>query len=122
MTLTKWSEIKRARPETAEMRVAYTRAERAFALGEQIRALRQARGLSQAELAKCAGTSQAAIARLEAGGVEPKFRTLDKVRAALGVTLEVRLVEPSANGQQVNWETTAAIAADAGAQRPSRPG
>jgi DNA-binding XRE family transcriptional regulator len=51
----------------------YERARRAFELGEQLRALREAQHLSQAELARRMGSTQPAIARLEAGRVAPAW-------------------------------------------------
>jgi ribosome-binding protein aMBF1 (putative translation factor) len=52
-------------------------------------AARLAAGLSQTELAARLGTSQATIARLEAGTYRPRVETLRKLAAALGVTFEV---------------------------------
>ena len=48
-------------------------------------------GLSQAELARRMGTSQPAVARLEAGGVDVRLSTLERYAAAVGVRLQVRL-------------------------------
>lgn len=56
--------------------------------------LREARrrgGLSQAELAARAGTTQAAIARWERGAVSPRLATLERLLAACGLESEVRL-------------------------------
>ena len=52
------------------------------------------RGLSQAELARRIGLSRSVIARLEAGGVEPRLTTLDRVAQALGVGLDVQFLAP----------------------------
>ncbi len=46
--------------------------------------LRRRRRMTQAELARRAGTTQPAIARMEAGAVSPSLRTVDKVLDALG--------------------------------------
>src|SRR3546814_18942558 len=59
----------------------------------QIRALREARGLSQRELAERVGTTQSAIARLEGGNILPSLPTLDKIAEALGAELSVALVD-----------------------------
>ena len=61
----------------------------------EIHALREKRGLSQRELAERLGTTQSAIARLEAGNVSPSLPTLDKVAAALDVELIVSFVDLS---------------------------
>ena len=60
-------------------------------VGEKIRDAREAAGLSQRELAARMGTSQAAVARLEAGGVGATLTTLQKVAAALDLTVTVDL-------------------------------
>lgn len=49
--------------------------------------IRLALGLSQSELARRAETSQPYIARLEQGKVDPQFSTMQKIAAALGVSI-----------------------------------
>ncbi len=68
------------------------RAQLAFAVGSRVRELRTARGMTPAELAARVRSSQAAIARLEAGGTEPRLSTLDAIARALGATLRVEVV------------------------------
>jgi HTH-type transcriptional regulator/antitoxin HipB len=87
-----WDEIKGRRPMTPGQREGYERARRAFMLGEQMRELRAARGLTQAQLAGRMGTTQSVIARLEAGERVPTLVTLERVAAALEAVLEVRLL------------------------------
>lgn len=53
-------------------------------LGHAIRAAREAAALTQAALARELGTTQPAIARLEAGMVDPKLSTLERLVAVLG--------------------------------------
>jgi ribosome-binding protein aMBF1 (putative translation factor) len=60
-------------------------------IAEQVAAQRQARGLSQAELAALCGTTQSAIARLESGGRPPRIDTLLRVSNALDCNLVVEL-------------------------------
>jgi ribosome-binding protein aMBF1 (putative translation factor) len=60
-------------------------------IAEQVTAQRQARGLSQAELAALCGTTQSAIARLESGGRPPRIDTLLRVSNALDCNLIVEL-------------------------------
>ncbi|MCX6694542.1 MAG: CBS domain-containing protein [Methanomicrobiales archaeon] len=45
----------------------------------EIRARREALGIRQAELARLAGISQSMVARIEAGNVDPRVSTLNKV-------------------------------------------
>ena len=54
--------------------------------------LRQNAGLTQAELARRAGTSQPAIARLEAGESSPSLATLDRLARAANCELDIRVV------------------------------
>ena len=84
-----WAAIKRDSMADPAVQTGHETARRAFQLGDQVRHFREARGMSQAELARRLGTSQSAIARLEAGGVDPKLETLERVSRALGVELVV---------------------------------
>lgn len=92
-------------------------------LGKRIKALRTDRGLSQAELADEAGTSEEWIRKLERGVRAPSLATLDAVSRALGVTVaalfagadperdrfEVLLHEAtSLDRDQLNWLEAAA--------------
>ena len=58
-------------------------------LARRIRALRIARNLTQAELARRIATTQSAIARLEGGDVTPTLELLQKIAAAMGLRVTV---------------------------------
>lgn len=77
--------------ERAEFNATYAATKLALEVGEQIRDAREAAGLTQRELASRMGTSQAAIARLEAGGVGATLTTLQKVATALNLEVAVLL-------------------------------
>lgn len=94
MTKRKWDEIKEKRLRSEAAQTGYERARRAFELGERVRHLREERGLSQRELAEKIGSTQPAIARLEAGGVAPSIQTLERIAAALGRELVVDFSNP----------------------------
>lgn len=68
---------------------AYAEADAGYRLGVSVREHRAAAGMTQTELARRSGTSQPAIARLEAGGAEPTVATLRRIADALGVDLVV---------------------------------
>jgi predicted transcriptional regulator len=51
--------------------------------GEYIKKLRTERGLSQTELANLAGISQAHIAKIESGKVDPRLSTVNKILLVL---------------------------------------
>ena len=61
------------------------------AIADKVAAERQARGLSQRELAELVGTTQSAIARLERGGRPPRIDTLLRIADALDCDLVVDL-------------------------------
>jgi transcriptional regulator with XRE-family HTH domain len=93
MTRKTWDEVKRERADSPARRRGYERAGRTIRLAMEIHELREKRGLSQRELAERLGTTQSAVARLEAGNVSPTLPTLDKVAEALGVELVVSFVD-----------------------------
>lgn len=61
--------------------------------GTIIKQARTRAGLSQAALARRAGTTQSAIARWEAGKVSPSVENLDRLVTACGLSLNVLLLE-----------------------------
>jgi ribosome-binding protein aMBF1 (putative translation factor) len=77
--------------ERGEFDAAYAATKLALEVGEQVRDARENAGLTQRELAARMGTSQAAIARLEAGGVGATLTTLQKVATALELEVSVLL-------------------------------
>lgn len=90
-----WDEVRSRRMKAPAARTAYDRARRAYELGEAVRRERERAGLSQRELAARMHSTQSVIARLEAGAVTPTLETLDRVAAALGIELTVRLRRPT---------------------------
>lgn len=97
MTRTTWKDLSERRRQNlnqedrAEYDRAYAEAKLAAEVGERIRAAREAAGLNQRDLAGRMGTSQAAVARLEAGGVGATLTTLHRVAVALGMELSIDL-------------------------------
>ena len=68
---------------------AYDAARLAFELGCSVRELRERRGWSQTQLAQASGMTQSAVARFEAGGTVPTLVVLERLAAALDVSLRV---------------------------------
>lgn len=64
------------------------------ALAAQLYTLRSRRGWTQADLADAAQTTQSVISRCEAASTVPTIPVLVRLATALGVRLEVNLVEP----------------------------
>jgi len=92
---TTWRQLRAQRQENPEYRAAYEHARQAYEIGRKVRELREARGLTQTELAQRMGVTQSVIARLELGGVEPRFTTLERVAAALDskLTIDIQPIE-----------------------------
>jgi len=101
MTRSSWTHLKDQKldamsaTERAEYDRVFAEAKLAADVGERIHDAREAAGLSQRELARRMGTSQAAIDRLESGGVGATLTTLQRVATALGLEVNVEL-RPSA--------------------------
>ena len=97
MTRTSWKDLQSKKlgsmtiEERKEYNQAYAEAQLAAEVGERIHAAREAAGLTQRELARRMGTSQAAIDRLESGGVGATLTTLQRVATALGLEVNVEL-------------------------------
>jgi len=97
MSRTTLDELKKRRlggmttAERREFDTTYAAAKLALSVGDQVRNAREAAGLSQRVLASRMGTSQAAIARLEAGGVGSTLTTLQRVASALELEVSVNL-------------------------------
>jgi transcriptional regulator with XRE-family HTH domain len=62
-------------------------------LSAELTSRRLSVGLSQTEVAARMGTSQSAVARLEAGESDVRVSTLERYAAAVGVTLDWQLGE-----------------------------
>ena len=63
-------------------------------LARSLRSRRESLHLTQAELAEKIGTAQPAIARFEAGNVNPSLEMLRRIASALGMRLKVELTVP----------------------------
>lgn len=90
--MTKIADLKLRLAEHPEFREEYAKADIEFQLLEALILARTRAKLSQAELAHRIGTTQSAIARLEAGGVSPSVSTLRRYAEATGSRLEIKLL------------------------------
>lgn len=70
--------------------------DRSQEFGEKLRSLREAKGWSQAELARRSGVRQANISRYEQGLREPSWSIAVALAAALGVNVDA--FRPDAEG------------------------
>jgi len=67
-------------------------------VGASLAARRRSLGLSQAEVAERMGTSQPAVARLEAGSTNARLSTVSRYAQALGCTIEFLMQPESTDG------------------------
>jgi len=82
-------------PGFREMALRRMAAERSGLVRDLVN-MRQEAGLSQTEVAARMGTSQSAVARLEAGTSDARASTLERYAAAVGSQITWKLQEPPA--------------------------
>ena len=75
-----------------EFRALYDREREALRIGMEVVQRRRALRLTQAQLARAVGTSEAAISRLESGDANATVRTLKRIAVALRADWHHRLV------------------------------
>lgn len=63
-------------------------------IGERIRRYRKEKRMTQEEVADRAGVTAVSVSRWESGTRDPTFRDVEKIAAALGVTMEELTREP----------------------------
>lgn len=90
----RWADLRKELASEKGFDAAYEQARLAYELSVQVREAREAKGLSQSQLAERMGTQQSVIARLEGGGITPTLPTLKRIADALGMKLTVGFEEP----------------------------
>ncbi len=78
----------------------YEQAGRDLRLGDQLRAIRRSRNLTQKEVAKRAGITQPALSRIELGGGVPDLETLRRLGNAMGVRFHVIVGDEEAEQEE----------------------
>lgn len=86
-----YAAMKRAALRDAEFRKEYEAIQPEFDVVRAVLDARLKKGLTQADIARRAGTTQSAIARFEAGRTNPTLDFASRVARAVGAKLEVRL-------------------------------
>lgn len=89
--MTQIAELHRRWMDDPAYQAAHAASEAEFDLAHQLISARVAAGLTQEQLAQRMGTTQSAIARLESGRRMPGIKTLERLAAATGARLVVRL-------------------------------
>jgi transcriptional regulator with XRE-family HTH domain len=80
--------------------------------GQIIRRRRLANGLTQQQLALRAGSTQAAISRLERGEISPTFETFERLLAVMGEEAELSVRRPEADYDRARLRSLRARPAD----------
>jgi ribosome-binding protein aMBF1 (putative translation factor) len=92
------TEVHRKWSASPGYRAAYDALEEEFALVASVIEARTRSKLTQAEIAKRMGTTQAVVARLESGRSMPSTRTLERFAKATGSRLKITF-EPMKRGK-----------------------
>jgi transcriptional regulator with XRE-family HTH domain len=85
-----------------EFRAEYDALEAEFALASALIAARSGAGMTQEQVARAMGTTQAVIARLEGGRAKPSTRTLERFAKATGTPAHsqaTRRISPPSTGR-----------------------
>ena len=85
-----------AQLKNPEFKAEWDATEAEFSVIKSIITARQARNITQKQLAEITGISQADISRLENGNANPSLSTLQKIASGLGMRVKVEFV-PAAN-------------------------
>ncbi len=85
--------IHERRRQTSEFPELVEAAMRRRQLLRELGTRRERLGLSQTAVAARMGTSQSAVARLEAGELDPKLSTVERFATALGLRIEWRVAK-----------------------------
>lgn len=90
MKYVRWEVLEKKLMKNREFRREAQKLEPEYQLARSLIAARIKRKMSQATIAKKAGTDQASISRLESGASKPSLSLLRKVATALNARLMVR--------------------------------
>ena len=95
---------------SSEVRAEFEKAAGEFALVDEFLKARAEQGLTQAQVAERIGTTQSAVARMEAGRGKhsPSLATLSKYAEALGCELEIRLVRKRQGARKLTSRSSGA--------------
>ena len=87
-------ELKAQALKREDVKSEYDRLDEEFSFLDEFLKARSFAGVTQAEVAKCIGTTQSAIARMESGRGKhsPSLATLQKYARGIGCRLELRLI------------------------------
>lgn len=90
--MTDYREFLKKQLDDPEFKAVYDALEPEFALMRAIMDARIEQGLTQQKLSELSGISQADISRLEGGTANPSLKTMQRIAAALGKTVQIKFV------------------------------
>lgn len=89
--MSKWRDLEKELLSDPEVKKEYDRLAPYYAVISDLIAARIKRGMTQKDVAEKLGTKQSAIARLEAGNVNPSLGFLQRIAQVMGYKLNVHL-------------------------------
>jgi predicted transcriptional regulator len=87
-----WDKVRARMMQDPEVRAEYERIGPAMEIAFALADARRKSGLTQGEVATRMGTSQAAVARLEGGKINPSWGVISRFAEAVGARAEMALV------------------------------
>ena len=88
-----WKQLKIELLQNKAVKKEYERLAPRYAAISKLIAVRIKKGITQKQLAQKIGTKQSAIARFEAGSVNPSLGFLEKIAEVMGYKLHISLSE-----------------------------
>ena len=100
--MTSLKNLKEKWAKDLEFRVEYDALEEEFTLAAALIDARVKASMTQEQVAKAMGTTQAAIARLESGKTPPSTRTLQRFAKATGTKLRISFESDAPNDRNLH--------------------
>ena len=94
-----WKSLKKELLKDKKVLGEYNRLEPKYRLISRVIEMRLQKGITQKQLAELAGTRQSAIARFEAGAINPTLLFLEKIAEAMKARVVVDLLEKKEIGR-----------------------
>ncbi|PIR62036.1 MAG: transcriptional regulator [Candidatus Pacebacteria bacterium CG_4_10_14_0_8_um_filter_43_12] len=91
--MNEFQEFKKELLKNPEFRKEYQRLAPRYRVISEVIGARIRKKMTQKDLAEKIGTKQSAIARLESGNLNPSLEFLEKIAAAMGGKLRIRIVQ-----------------------------
>ena len=89
--MSKWEDLEKELLSDPETRKEFDKLAPRYAVISEFIKVRLKKGMTQKDVADKIGTKQSAVARLEAGNINPTIGFLEKVASVLGAKLTIQL-------------------------------